>query len=64
MRWALGLTFAILLCAATFKLGSMVHAGVGLIASIVALPIGFALGFFWIEIKVCARLVLQLFFGL
>ena len=58
MRTLLGLIFTAAFGTFGFWLGSQLHAGVGIIVSLLLLPIGFLLGFFWVEVKFLIRLIL------
>ncbi len=58
LRAFLGLMFAIGFASFGFWLGSQVHAGIGLIIALILIPIGFLIGFFWVEVKFVMKLIL------
>ena len=59
IRCFLGLLFAFIFASVGYALGSYVWVGLGLLIVLFTAPIGFLVGFFWLEIK----LLLQFIFG-
>jgi hypothetical protein len=59
MRLFLGFLFAFLLSGIAWWIGSHVWVGVAIVITLLAFPIGFLVGFFWLEVK----FMLRLFFG-
>ena len=59
LRLFLGVLFAFLLSGSAWSIGSHVWVGVAIVVALFAFPIGFLVGFFWLEVK----FMLRLFFG-
>jgi len=59
MRCFLGFVFAFVLASVAWWIGSHVWVGVAVVVAILAFPVGFLIGFFWLEVK----FLLRLFFG-
>jgi hypothetical protein len=58
LRLFLGLMFACGLSAVAWWVGSYVWVGLAILVAVLAFPIGFVLGFFWLEVKFLLRLLL------
>ena len=58
LRLFLGLMFACGLSAVAWWVGSHVWVGVAIVVAVLVFPIGFVLGFFWLEVKFLLRLFL------
>ena len=62
-RTLLGLLFAFVFAGLAWQVGSHVWVGLGLIIALITWPIGFVIGFFWLEIKLAAQIILRLWVG-
>lgn len=62
MRLFLAFLFAFIFGSAAWVLGSQLWVGIGALLSIFAFPAGFAIGFFWPEVKLFLQLVFRMFF--
>ncbi len=62
MRLFLGGLFAVVFSSFAWGLGGQIWVGVGVLCAIVVFPIGFAVGFFWPEVKMLLRLMAGIFF--
>lgn len=62
-RALLGLLFAFVFAGLAWQVGSHVGVGLSLIIALIAWPIGFVIGFFWLEIKLVLQILLRLWFG-
>lgn len=60
MRLFLGFVFAFMLSGFAWWVGSHVWVGVAILVALLAFPVGFLIGFFWLEVKFVVRLLLGL----
>lgn len=58
LRLVLGLMFATAFAAGAWWLGSHVWVGAAALLGIAAFPLGFLVGFFWVEVKFLLRLLI------
>ncbi len=61
-RLILGGVFVTILCPIAYGLGSWIWVGIGWSLSLVSVPFGFLLGFFWVEVKPLLKLALGIWF--
>lgn len=61
IRLCFGIGFAFLFSSLAWWVGSGVWIGVAAIAAAITFPIGFLIGFFWLEVKYLVRLILGTF---
>jgi hypothetical protein len=61
MRFFLGFLFASIFASAAWWLGSQLWVGIGVLLSVLVFPVGFAVGFFWLEVKFFLQLVFRMF---
>ncbi len=61
LRCFLGFFLGICFCALSWQLGKELGSFLGFAAALIALPIGFVTGFFWLEIKFLLRLIFRAF---
>lgn len=59
MRAFLGILFALFFASTAGGLAGQVWVGLGVIFAIGAFPIGFLIGFFWLEVKFALQLLLR-----
>jgi hypothetical protein len=64
IRLFLGFLFAFLFSGIAWGIGNYVWVGLAVICVLVAFPIGFLVGFFWLEVKFILRLIFRLIVGL
>jgi hypothetical protein len=62
LRCLFGIFFAVLFCAGAYSIGAYVWSGLGFVLALVATPVGFVVGFFWVEVKFLIGLILGFFF--
>ena len=62
-RALLGLLFAFVFAGLAWQVGSHVWAGLSFIIALIAWPIGFVIGFFWLEVKFMIQLVFRFWIG-
>ena len=63
LRFFYGLIFSLLFADVGWWIGSHVWVGIALVIGVVAFPLGFLIGFFWLEVKFMIRLLLGSFGG-
>jgi hypothetical protein len=63
MRVIYGVVIACIFASFAWTLGSSLWVGVGVVAAVAALPIGFLVGFFWPEFKFALWLFLKMVTG-
>ncbi len=62
-RCLLGGFFAFFFFSLAYALGSQLWVGIGVLSALISLPLGFAVGFFWPEIRFALWLLCKLVFG-
>ena len=62
MRVFLGFVLAFWLSGFAWWIGSQVWVGVAIVIALLAFPVGFLIGFFWLELRFLLRLFLRSFF--
>lgn len=63
MRLLLGFLFAFLSSASAWWIGSHIWIGVSIVIALLALPFGFLIGFFWLEVKMLLQFFLRFWMG-
>ena len=63
MRLLFGCAFTVLAGILALGLASQLWAGIGLLLCLIFCPLGFLVGFFWLEVKFFLRLLLSLVIG-
>ncbi len=63
-RLSLAFLFVVLISASAWHVGCKLSPTIGFIVAAAAAPFAFALGYFWVEVKLLIRISVQVFLGL
>ncbi len=62
MRLFLGVMFGLMLSGVAWWIGSLIWVGFAILVSFVTFPVGFVIGFFWLEVKFALRFLIGAMF--